>query len=65
MAAFYENGVGTEEGKKLAEDLAERFKVTVEEALRVLKEGTNSLAHIITSEFTAKELSELTEGYLP
>jgi hypothetical protein len=65
LAAFYQNGVGTEEGKRLAEDLAERFQVTVEEAGRLLEKGQRSVNEIIENDFTTQELSELTEGNVP
>jgi hypothetical protein len=65
LAASYETGLGTEEGKELAEDLAERFKVTVHEARRILKKGNESLVKVMTSDFTVQELRGLTEGYLP
>ena len=58
LSASYQCGVGPTP----AEDMAQRFQITVDEAARILRNGNRSLRDVIANDFTEDELNELTEG---
>jgi len=57
LSALYQDGVGPTP----AEDMAQRFQVTDDEARRIIRDGNRSLQDVIESDFTEDELREMTE----
>jgi hypothetical protein len=64
LALLYQQGYDTEDMDP-AEWLAERLGIRAEQAETILTAANQAFARIVANDYTAEELSEMTEGCLP